>query len=80
MSLAKRVKWTVASFETPVQPEARMVSSLEPLVSTTATARRIIPMSTSTITKATLAVVVGALSVLAAAGVYTEATRAPDQS
>lgn len=57
-----------------------MVSSLEPLVSTTATARRIIPMSTSTITKATLAVVVGALSVLAAAGVYTEATRAPDQS
>jgi hypothetical protein len=37
-------------------------------------------MSTSTITKATFAGVIAALSALAAAGVYTEATRAPDQS
>jgi hypothetical protein len=37
-------------------------------------------MSTSTIIKATLAGVIAALGALAAAGVYTEATHAPDQS
>ncbi len=37
-------------------------------------------MRTSTITKATFAGVIAALSALAAAGVYTEARRAPDQS